>query len=584
MAFNKGNVPARIRCGAGGFVENARGGVAIIFAFVFPVIAFLSLVVIDYSRASAAKQALQDTLDAASLIVARSTAILPDDVDAVGDKAFGAQLPQDADIEGLAPDPQTGRIAGVTFTPSGSKVTGTASATVTPLVSQLFIGSGGMTIRASSEVTRTVNKLEIALVLDTTGSMETNDKIGKLRLAANTFIDLMATASARSTEVNPVKIAIVPFSTTVKVAAPITLHGSTAYNDTSHTMAGLPTWLDGQGRAWNDSSIPSYLTKVSFNTATRDRFTFLKQMKTPWGGCVEARRAPYDIKDTPPSTSTNPTLEETKTLFTPYFWPDDPDTQATNKNGNFGSFKNNYVTDLVYSTTDWKVPQRNDTKYNIGTGSIKSGTFSLGSGYGAAQVLGPNAGCAMQQLNRLSTDFPALKTTVNGLVASGETNIPLGLMWGWHALSPNAPFADGKPYGTAKTQKIIVLMTDGDNTMNTPSPSNNNTSHYHGYGYIWQDRLGTTSSTASTRTTKMDDRLTALCANLRNPLGVTTPDPDKKIIVYAVGVGVSANAKSKLQTCATESAYYYDVDAQAANLTATFSAIAGSIESLRLSK
>lgn len=579
MMINGREIFRRIHRFTGVFIDERQGGVAIVFGIAFPVIAFLSLVVVDYSRASASRQAMQETLDAASLIVARSTAITSEAVDTVGDKAFAALLPSHSNIIGVTPNGQ-GRIDAVTFSMDGGRIIGSATGQVAPIVSSLFL-DGDMNIHATSEVLRTVNKLEIALVLDTTGSMETNDRIGKLKIAANAFIDQMASAAARSTETNPVKIAIVPFSTTVKVSAPITLHGTPAYNDTTRSMTGLPAWLDGRSRAWDDNTIPNYLTKVSFNNATRDRFTFLRQMKQPWGGCVEARRSPYDVRDTPPSTATSPTLEQTKTLFTPYFWPDDPDAKASKKNGDFGTFKNNYLTDLVYSTTDWKVPQRNDTKYNIGSGSIKTGTFSLGSGYGAALTFGPNAGCAMQQLKRLSTDFASLKTTVNGLVASGETNIPLGLMWGWHTLSPNAPFGDGVAYGTEKTQKIIVLMTDGDNTMN--APSNDNDSHYHGYGYIWQDRLGTTSSSTGTRTTKLDERMTALCANLKNPLLSANPDPDKKIVVYTVGVGVSENARSKLRACATATDYYYDVDSQAGNLSSAFSAIAGRIENLRIS-
>jgi hypothetical protein len=43
-------------------------------------------------------------------------------------------------------------------------------------------------------------------------------------------------------------------------------------------------------------------------------------------------------------------------------------------------------------------------------------------------------------LQRLSTNS-AVKTTINNMVAVGDTNIPFGLMWGWHVLSPAA--ADG---------------------------------------------------------------------------------------------------------------------------------------------
>jgi hypothetical protein len=116
-------------------------------------------------------------------------------------------------------------------------------------------------------------------------------------------------------------------------------------------------------------------------------------------------------------------------------------------------------------------------------------------------------------------------------------------------------------------------MTDGENTMN--DSGNSNDSWYHGYGYIWQNRLGTTSSNAGTRTAKMDDRLKALCANIKNA----------RIIIYSVGVGVSANAKGTLQDCARNAGgIYYDVNSSGSNLDAAFSAIAGSIENLRISK
>ena len=65
---------------------------------------------------------------------------------------------------------------------------------------------------------------------------------------------------------------------------------------------------------------------------------------------------------------------------------------------------------------------------------------------------------------KLTTDFSALRTAINNLSADGNTNIPIGMSWGWNTLTSWAPFSDGVPYGTAKHKKIIVLMTDGENT------------------------------------------------------------------------------------------------------------------------
>ena len=77
---------------ASGLAADERGGVAVIFALAVIPVAFLSLVMLDYSRASTAKQGMQENLDAATLIAARSTAISADDVDHIGEKAFIAQL------------------------------------------------------------------------------------------------------------------------------------------------------------------------------------------------------------------------------------------------------------------------------------------------------------------------------------------------------------------------------------------------------------------------------------------------------------------------------------------------------------
>lgn len=597
MATNIRHTGARAKRLAKLFYREDKGGVAIIFGIAFPAVAFLSLVGVDYSRASVARQQLQETLDAAALLVARSSAVEADDVDEVGDKAFTAQLGSTASLKGFVPD-EAGRLTDVTFTPEGTKITGTATADIDPIVANLFL-KDGLTVTASSEVQRTVNKLEIALVLDTTGSMENSDKIGKLKTAADAFITQMELAAAKSTITDPIRISIVPFSTTVKVSDPVQLHkvgNSVQYNDTTHSMTGLPAWLDGQSLAWNDTNYTDYVKRGLFDNTTRDRFTLYKQMKVKWEGCVEARRPPYDIRETAP-VSNPTTVEHQKTRFTPYFWPDDPDSKSksNNKNGNFGTFKNDYLTDKVFSTTDWKVPQRDVTKYNLASGvSIKSGTFSLGTGYGANLTYGPNAGCAMKKMERLSTNFTNLKAVVQGLVASGETNIPLGLMWGWHTLSPNAPLSDGISYSLAlnapiKTTKIIVLMTDGDNTMNPND--NDNDSWYHGYGYQWQERLGSKGQNLATRTGYMNSRMVppnnapagteSLCGNIKKPINEGEPD---KIQIYAVGVGVSETNKTMLKKCATTYDYYYDVDAQGSTLASTFSAIAGRIENLRITK
>jgi hypothetical protein len=195
----------------------------------------------------------------------------------------------------------------------------------------------------------------------------------------------------------------------------------------------------------------------------------------------------------------------------------------------------------------------------------KSGT-NASTGY----VYGPNAGCQLQPLARLTTNLASLKTTIANMTAVGDTNIPMGLMWGWHTISPNAPFGDGVAYGTAKTTKIIILMTDGQNE--DTSNSNSNASYYSGIGYIWQNRIGITSGTTAQRQTALDARETLVCNNMKA----------QGIVIYTVRVETTG-AATALQGCATNTSDFYDVS-DPSQLDDVFQTIAGQIANLHLSK
>jgi hypothetical protein len=114
----------------------------------------------------------------------------------------------------------------------------------------------------------------------------------------------------------------------------------------------------------------------------------------------------------------------------------------------------------------------------------------------------------------------------------------------------------------------VVLMTDGENTYNDNGKYNG--SAYDGYGYIWQNRTGTVGSG---RTAAIDSRLAAICTNMKAA----------GIVIYTVRVEVTTGSSSLLQNCATTPDKFYDVQS-ASNLTAVFSAIAGSIENLRITQ
>jgi Flp pilus assembly protein TadG len=524
------------------FRRREDGAIAVQMAFLALPLTVLAFGMVDVNRASVAKKDLQDALDAATLLAGRSTAITTAQVQAIGSAALAAQLSGMTDAT----------LVSSTFTVDGSSITSSAQMKLTPVVANLWLNHD-MQVGAASQIIRSMNKLEIALVLDNTGSMA-GTKLTNLKTAANDFIDQLSAAAARSTETNPVKIGIVPFSNVVRI-------GSTTTELNAYKAA---TWMDAAGNA------PA--SKQIFNGEIVNRFTLFTKLNQPWAGCVESRVAPYDVQDTVPSSGTP------ATLYTPYFYPDSADKDGTDQG------VNNYITDpkvyTAYGTADVTAANAAAKMNGLLTNSNLTSTDKykiLAQGNGtkytkAITVAGPNKGCAVQPISRLSTDWTSLKAKVNAMVADGETHIPLGMIWGWNVLAPTGPFAgDGVSYNTPKTTKVVVLMTDGENTYSDGSGYND--SAYDGYGFIWQNRAGTISSDEGARTTAIDARLKLLCTNMKNA----------GIVIYTVRVEVKTGTSELLQTCATTPDKFYDVQS-ASNLTAVFSAIAGSIQNLRITQ
>ena len=329
-----------------------------------------------------------------------------------------------------------------------------------------------------------------------------------------------------------------PFSTTVNIGA---------------SNRGQ-TWLTG---------ISPYGSDI-FTTTGVDRFLLLTKMNMSWGGCVESRPMPYDVQDTAP------TLSNTKTLFVPFFWPDEPDDDYVSGGktySQYDAYANNYLPDLSTDKT-WQTKQGDALKYL--PNKAVTGT-SIWTGYN----LGPNASCQMAPLSRLTTDTASIKTKLGQMIAVGDTEIPIGLMWGWHVLSPNLPFADGKPYGTKGVIKIVVLVTDGQNTYsdgyNTQTSATND-SLYTALGYQWQNRISTDGGSYANPPQALNDRMAKVCANMKAA----------GVVVYTVPVEVTdTTVKGLLQGCATSSDKYIDVSSSS-GLAAAFANIAGSITALRI--
>ena len=141
----------------------------------------------------------------------------------------------------------------------------------------------------------------------------------------------------------------------------------------------------------------------------------------------------------------------------------------------------------------------------------------------------------------LTNDWTSLHAKVNAMTPTGNTNVTIGMAWAWQTLSDVDPM--NAPSPAPDLDKVIVLLTDGDNT---------------------QNRF--TSSTSS-----IDSRTEKVCTNAKAA----------NIRIYTVRV-IDGNA-TLLRNCATKPDMFYDVN-DASQLNSVFSSIAQNLANLRIAK
>jgi hypothetical protein len=401
-----------------------------------------------------------------------------------------------------------------------------------PMTLTSLLGITNATLHASSQVTKGqppgsgLTKVEIAMVLDTTGSMA-GSKITSLKSAANKLKDIVFGVDNAT---NPdVKLAVVPFSTAVNVGS---------------QYATAP-WIDSAGDAAQ--------SRVNFTQLTgaggrRHNMWAWNALGRPWPGCVEMRSGAYGKDDTTP-ISTDP-----DTLFTPMFAPDEPSSSTSY------SYVNSYMADGVSNSSTDAVKQKNPSKYTT------TATISTTNGKG------PDYGCHMAPIVPLTSTKASITTGIAALNAAGSTIISEGLAWGWRVLSPSAPFTEGVPYAPNNDgwQKILVLMTDGQNDLY--GINNINGSDYNAPGYLAQNRLGSTTEAGAEAA--LNTMMSDLCTQIKN----------KQIIVYTIGFQIPNQAvRTLLTNCATDPQHYMEAVTDAELVTA-FERIGSDLADMYLSK
>lgn len=432
----------RLLAAVGEFRKNRHGNVAIIFALALVPIMGAAGAAVDISRAYVVKAHLTQALDAAGLAVAGTPGATQQQLETIAQDYFTANYPET----------EIGVPGALQINVANNVVTLGASATLPTALLGIF-GIHDMSVASEVEVTRETKGLEVVLVLDNTGSMSWNGKIGSLRSAAKGLVDILF---GENPFPDKLKMGIVPFAAGVNV--------------------GL-----NFNQAYMDMNALSSIHGENFTPGTNIWDLYDDLNNRSWPGCVEVRPEPYDTSDVAPSASTP------DTLWVPWFAPDEPEESG---------YPNRYLKEVVSGSVDDM--QRDTAKYVNGRASPTS--------------RGPQNGCSIQPIMPMTNDRDSLLGEIDNMVASGLTHIPVGLAWGWRVISPSIPFSEGAPYNDPDVNKAIILLTDGENVVGTLS--NHNGSRYTAYGYLAEGRMGTTSG--ATALARMDQKTLEICNNIKD--------------------------------------------------------------------
>lgn len=207
-----------IFCNGRGFSADARGSVAIIFAASISTIFGLVALAIDLNQAVTAGTRLGQVLDAAALAGAK---LLDQDSASDSEIADRVQSFMSAQPAILGIPAATYLKLPISIDRSTNTVT-VAGAGKLPTRFAGVIGFKTMDISKTASVTYKMKDVELALVLDTTGSMsevptgDTKTKIESLRTAANIVVD---TLYGQAINERGIRIAIAPFSSSVNAGS-----------------------------------------------------------------------------------------------------------------------------------------------------------------------------------------------------------------------------------------------------------------------------------------------------------------------------------------------------------------------------
>jgi len=271
------------------FGQDRRGNVLVMTGLAIVPLMGVVGVSVDYSRASNVRQALTSAIDAASLMAARDAQKLTDaDLKTRIDGWIRDNLPPEArsDFTG----------ATVTIDRTARTIQIAANANVPTTIARV-LGTQYLAVGSNTQSTWGTNTIELALVLDNTGSMAWDEKMTNLKAAAKDLVNIMKEAAL---DTDQIRISIVPFNTQVRIPR--------TFKDEAWMRYGLTRKVTCDKGMKNCkyrhpiSGAVTNITDTSNLTCTNNGTTCVETMKkATWAtaaqGCISDRDQNYDVAD-----------------------------------------------------------------------------------------------------------------------------------------------------------------------------------------------------------------------------------------------------------------------------------------------
>lgn len=594
---------------------DSRGNVAMIWALSATVTLSLVGLSIDFSRAHAVRQQVQNAADGAALVAERMSDRPLSERRTAAEQYFRASLE----------DVQYATLATVSIEEmSGGGHRATASMPSPTTLSRLVTGRD-FTVGASSTADQAGTDLEVAVILDTTGSMA-GRRIADLRVAAADLVDIIV-----RDEQTPYysKVALVPYSMAVNLGANASQVRGAITPARPITDAN---WRSGTGKAISGATRanPVVVTANGHGFANGDR-VYISGVN----GMTQINNRQYTTANVTANTfqlsgvngsgngnyANGGTVTKCVTAACEVVVTANAHGLATNDHafisGVTGMTQINNAANATWRVTNltantFALIGSNGPSYSNYTGSgsafctvngCEYQRFDNASSPSAQRVFrvstcvtertGANAftnappSTALMGRNYpatgnpcpagnvvapLSSDKTALTTYINGIQAAGSTGGHLGVAWGWYALTPEFgylwPSANRPANPSDRLRKIAVLMTDGEYNSSYCSGviSRDSTA---GSGAV-SDHINCNAPSGHAFTQAMQ-----LCTNMK-AAGVT---------VYTVGFEIvnDQRARDLVNQCASSPGQVY-MATNGAELRDAFRDIATAISLLRLTQ